>query len=183
MNKPSTSVNFKSPYLTYASQSVLHVLDSLSQKALIKLSKDMIARNGLNYQISICMEEISELVTELVLDTSFDNTAAEIADVFITLHHVVVGYDIRRAVNTARRKKIKQPQFMSGNNERLLALLDLQKELIKHTNRKKDNMAQIVERTADAYIVLAKLIISRDNLAMVHKTIYEKIQRTYLRNK
>ena len=169
--------------LTSIGENVLTALDEVSQKALSKLSKDMIARNGLDYQISICMEEISELATELVLDTSFENTAAEIADVFICLQHVVVGYNIRRQVNAARRKKIQQPQFMSGNNERLLALLDLQKELIKHTNRKKDNMNKIIERTADAYIVLAKLIISRNNLQQVHKTIHEKIQRTYQRNK
>lgn len=183
MAKPQVSVNLKSVSLTHASQSVLHVLDSVSQKSLIQLSRDMIARNGLDYQISICMEEISELVTELVLDTSFENAAAEIADVFITLHHVVVGYDIRRAVNAARRKKITQPQFMSGNNERVLALLDLQKELIKHTNRKKSNMPQIIERTADAYIVLVKLIVSRNNLHHVYQTIQEKIARTYQRNK
>lgn len=183
MKKQNTDVNSEFKLQEQASQQVFSALDGMSGKALYKLSKDMIARNGLDYQISICMEEISELATELVLDTSFENTAAEIADVFITLHHVIVGYDIRRAVGTMRRNKIKQPQFMSGNNERLLALLDLQKELIKHTNRKKDNMDKIAERVADAYIVLAKLIISRNNLSLVHKTIYEKIQRTYQRNK
>lgn len=183
MDKANFTVDLESAQLTFAGLRILDVLDNASNEALTKLSHDMIVRNGLEYQISICMEEISELATELVMDSSFENTASEIADVFICLHHVTVGYNIGRAVDVVRRTKVKQPQFMSGNNERLLALLDLQKELIKHTNRKKDNMDKIIECTADAYVVLAKLIASRDNLALVYKTIYEKIQRTYMRNK
>ena len=183
MYKNTLIINSKSRELKNLPDNILMSLNFATSKSLDQLSRDMIARNGLDYQISICMEEITELVTELVLDTSFENTAAEIADVWICLHHVTVGYDIGRKVDAAQCAKIKQPQFMSGNNERLLALLDLQKELIKHVNRKKANMPDIIERTADAYIALAKLIISRDNLDLVYNTIYEKVQRTYQRNK
>lgn len=159
------------------------IFNMVPQKNLNKLSRDLIERNGLNFQISICMEEITELATELMLDKSFEDTAAEIADVFITLNHVTVGYNIRRTVNASRMQKIKNPQFMAGNNERMLALFDLQKELIKHTNRKKDNMRQIIERTADAYVVLARLIMNFNNFSLVRQITHEKMHRTRMRNK
>ena len=155
------------------------IFKTFPQKRLNQLSKYLIERNGLDFQISICMEEISELATELVLDSSFENTSAEIADVIISLNHVTTGYNI----NAFRTKKIAQPEFMAGNKDRLLTLLDLQKELMKHTNRKKENMDTIIEKTADAYVVLARLIINLNNLPLVQKTMREKIQRTYLRQK
>lgn len=170
-------------YKTESQNRFLDIFNMAPQEILNNLSRDMIARNGLDYQISICMEEISELVTELVLDTSFENTASEIADVFITLNHVTVGYNIQSRVNTLRAQKISQPQFMAGHNERTLTLLDLQKELIKHVNRKADNMNKIIDRTADAYVVLARLIMNHNNQPFVQQIILQKIWRTYQRNK
>lgn len=159
------------------------IFDMVPQSQLDILSQYLINQNGLNFQISICMEEISELATELILDNSFENTASEIADVYITLNHVTYGYNIRRAVDAVRNEKLRNPRFMSGNDERMIALLELQKELLKHMNRRRDNMPIIIDKTADAYIALAKLIIGRNNLPLVQSTAFQKIQRTFQREK
>ena len=159
------------------------IFQMVPQPQLNKLSDYLIQQNGLNYQISMCMDEISELATDLVLDRSFADTASEIADVYITLNHVTYGYDIQRTVNSIRRKKIRAPQFMSGNDERLIALLGLQKELLKHMNRRRDNMPAVINATADAYVALGRLIIAHNNMPLVLDTVYQKIQRTFQREK
>ena len=109
------------------------------------------------------------------------NGAPATAEQIIRL--LTYGYDIQRTVNSIRRKKIRAPQFMSGNDERLIALLGLQKELLKHMNRRRDNMPAVINATADAYVALGRLIIAHNNMPLVLDTVYQKIQRTFQREK
>lgn len=157
-------------------------LKLFAQDKLDSLSKQLIAKNGLRYQISMCLEEIVELHTELLLNNSFDNIASESADMFITLNHVVCGYNIKDNVYDAINKKILNQNFMMQRTDKLVAFMNLQKELLKNINRGKDNKQDITVRTADAYVALAKLIVEQNNFDTVRRAVTEKINRTIKQN-
>ena len=151
------------------------------QQSLDHLSDVTIKKYGLNHQISICIEELGELSTELLLNNSAKNTAAETADVYITLNHITYGYDIRKSVIAARDKKILNPNYLTGDNERLISFFALQKELLKNINRGFDNIPEITNRTADAYIALIKSIAERNNMPTVRQIVQSKMARTIQR--
>ena len=54
---------------------------------------------------------------------------------------------------------------------------ELQKELLKNTNRKKDNLPEIIDETADVYIGLLHVVISYDINDAVSKRVREKLER------
>ncbi|MBQ0013210.1 MAG: hypothetical protein KBS86_01395 [Proteobacteria bacterium] len=172
LNKPITPANI----------CFTDALSLVTPEKLDTMSKQLIAKNGINYQISMCLEEMTELHTELLLNNSFDNIASETADMFITLNHVVCAYDIKKTVNNAINQKIQNQNFMTEQNDKLIAFLNLQKELLKNINRKQDNIPNIIVRTADAYVALAKLIVEQNNFDIVRQAVAEKIQRTIQRN-
>lgn len=181
--KHSDMQKFSDKWWGRAESTGRRIFQLVPQEMLDNLSRHVIAKNGLEFEISICMEEISELATELILDNSVQNTAGEIADVFITLNHVTYGYNIQQQVHKNRTEKIKNPELLVGNNARIIALLELQKELLKHLNRKRDNMDAIIDKTGDAYTALARMVIGRNNLPLVRKAIYDKIDRTFRRER
>ncbi len=153
------------------------------QYKLDNVSNITINKYGHNHQISMCIEELGELSTELLLNNSAKNTAAETADVYITLNHITYGYDIRKSVITARNNKIQNPQYLTRDDERLISFFALQKELLKNINRGFDNIPEIINRTADAYVALIKSIVERNNMVQVRKIIQSKIERTIERVK
>ena len=54
---------------------------------------------------------------------------------------------------------------------------ELQKELLKNTNRKKDNLKEIIDETADVYIGLLHVVISYDINNAVANRVKEKLDR------
>ena len=54
---------------------------------------------------------------------------------------------------------------------------ELQKALLKNTNRKKDNLDEIIDETADVYIGLLHVILSYDINGPVAKRVREKLTR------
>lgn len=54
---------------------------------------------------------------------------------------------------------------------------ELQKALLKNTNRKKDNLPEIIDETADVYIGLLHVILSYDINGDVAKRVREKLTR------
>ncbi|MDR0727144.1 MAG: dCMP deaminase family protein [Rickettsiales bacterium] len=148
---------------------------------LNKLSRNLINVNGLEFQVSICMEELSEFVTELLLKNSFDNTSDEAADYIITRNHVVQGYNIGKVVNDMRTKKLLNPNFMQTDDERVVAFLNMQKELLKNVNRKKDNLQEIINKTADADVAFIKTVLERNNYPQIKALVDYKMARTIQR--
>ena len=149
---------------------------------LNNLSRRLINKNGFAYQATICMEEITELMTELLLDNSFENLASETADVIITMNHIIVGYDIWRPVHDIVIPTQQSQQVFQNDVQKMIALLDWQKELIKNINRGKNNMDQVIKKTALARVALAADIIDRWNLSAVQHHKNQKINRTIERN-
>lgn len=56
-------------------------------------------------------------------------------------------------------------------------LSELQKELLKNTNRKKDNIPEIIDETADVYISLCHIIVSYNIQDAVQARVMDKIKR------
>lgn len=54
---------------------------------------------------------------------------------------------------------------------------ELQKALLKNTNRKKDNVDEIIDETADVYIALLHIILSYNINDSVAKRVREKLTR------
>ena len=54
---------------------------------------------------------------------------------------------------------------------------ELQKELLKNTNRKKNNLPEIIDETADVFIGLLHVVISYDINGPVAQRVKEKLQR------
>ena len=54
---------------------------------------------------------------------------------------------------------------------------ELQKELLKNTNRKKDNLPEIIDETADVFIGLLHVVISYDINGPVAQRVKEKLDR------
>ena len=54
---------------------------------------------------------------------------------------------------------------------------ELQKELLKNTNRKKDNLPEIIDETADVYIGLLHVVLSYDINGQVAQRVKEKLVR------
>lgn len=54
---------------------------------------------------------------------------------------------------------------------------ELQKELMKNTNRKKDNIPEIIDETADVFIGLIHVVISYDINDLVATRVREKLER------
>ena len=54
---------------------------------------------------------------------------------------------------------------------------ELQKELLKNTNRKKDNLPEIIDETADVYIGLIHVVLSYDINDLVATRVREKLER------
>ena len=145
---------------------------------LYDLSRRLINLNGFQYQATICMEEITELVTELISNDSPDNLAAETADVIITTSHILTGYNIHRPVIDAIGAQLTHTE----PGARKITLLKWQKELIKNVNRGKDNRNEIIAQTAAAMTAVIHDMIDRNNISAVNRHIDEKIKRTIERN-
>lgn len=142
------------------------------------LSQNLISKFGFAYEATICMEEITELMTEWILDNSPENLAAETADVIITMNHIITGYNIRPQVSDRVNSIMVGQNLYATKSDRMIALLKWQKELIKNINRHKDNRNQIISKTAGARAAIITDIISRDNIAAVQHHINQKIERT-----
>ena len=54
---------------------------------------------------------------------------------------------------------------------------ELQKELMKNNNRKKDNLPEIIDETADVYIGLLHVVLSYDINGQVAQRVKEKLDR------
>jgi len=54
---------------------------------------------------------------------------------------------------------------------------ELQKELLKNTNRKKENLPEIIDETADVFIGLLHVVISYDINGPVAQRVREKLER------
>ena len=159
-----------------------HIMNLINPVTLDNLSKELIAKNGLEFQILLCVEEFIELETELILNNSLDNIAAECADALITLNHVTYGYNIKQDVANLIDKKILNHNFLTNHDTRTIAMLNLQKELLKNINRKENNIDRIVNQTADAYITVGKTITDTTSLTRVRDFAKKKILRTIQRN-
>ncbi|MDR1338100.1 MAG: dCMP deaminase family protein [Rickettsiales bacterium] len=164
-----------------AAPAVLTIAKLFNKRTLNKLSDNLIRVNGLNFQASICMEELTEFVTELLLNNSFGNTSDEAADYVITRNHIVRGYDIGKAVNDTRTKKLLNPNFMQTDGERIVAFLNMQKELLKNVNRRKNNLQEIINKTADADVAFIKSVIDRNNYPQIRALVDYKTTRTIQR--
>lgn len=76
---------------------------------------------------------------------------------------------------------LKQAQAMFGRQYQMGIVVEecseLQKELLKNTNRKKDNLKEIIDETADVYIGLLHVVISYDINDAVGTRVREKLER------
>ena len=76
---------------------------------------------------------------------------------------------------------LKQAQQMFGRQYQMGIVVEecseLQKELLKNTNRKKDNIKEIIDETADVYIGLLHVVISYDINDAVGTRVREKLER------
>ena len=145
---------------------------------LNQLSDNLIRVNGKELQSYICTEETNELVREMVLNNSFHNTAQETADFIITRNHVIRAYDIGQAVFETRAKKLLTPNFVTNTTQKIVALLDFQKALIKYVNRNAATLTEITNKIADADVAIVNSIIENNNLPQVKQAIAEKTKRT-----
>ena len=76
---------------------------------------------------------------------------------------------------------LKQAQQMFGRQYQMGIVVEecseLQKELLKNTNRKKENIKEIIDETADVYIGLLHVVISYDINDAVGTRVREKLER------
>lgn len=76
---------------------------------------------------------------------------------------------------------LKQAQSIFGREYQMGIVVEecseLQKELLKNTNRKKDNLKEIIDETADVYIGLLHVVISYDINNAVANRVKEKLDR------
>lgn len=153
----------------------LKIFDTME---LNQLSDNLIRVNGRELQSYICTEETNELISEMILNNSFYNIAQETADFIITRNHVVRAYDIGTPVCEARAKKLLSPNFAKDTNQKVVALLDFQKSLIKYVNRNAATLTEITNKIANADVAIINSIIENNNLPQVKQAITEKIKRT-----
>lgn len=158
-----------------------NIIRAVPWGAIHTLSRNLIQVNGLHFQISLCIEEISEYLTEIILLDSPKNIADESADVIVTLGHVSVGYDIKKHVTVQRNNFLSAPETTAKGTDRILALLALQKELSKNINRHVSNVPEITSAAGKAYAALFHTILIHNNLSQVKNSINDKINRTIQR--
>lgn len=76
---------------------------------------------------------------------------------------------------------LKRSQAIFGRDYQMGIVVEecseLQKELLKNTNRKKENLPEIVDETADVYIGLLHVVISYNINDMVATRVREKLER------
>lgn len=76
---------------------------------------------------------------------------------------------------------LKKSQAMFGREYQMGIVVEecaeLQKELQKNNNRKKDNIPEIIDETADVFIGLLHVVISYDINGPVAQRVKEKLQR------
>lgn len=67
---------------------------------------------GLQHQVDKCIEEMSELTKELLKnrdgEKNLDHIAEEIADVLITVHQMVAGFDVYFEVDEYIARKLQR---------------------------------------------------------------------------
>ena len=90
--------------------------------------------------------------------------------------HYAVLHDNFPATET-----LKRAQAIFGREYQMGIVVEecseLQKELLKNNNRKKDNITEIIDETADVYIGLLHVVLSYDINGPVAKRVQEKLQR------
>lgn len=90
--------------------------------------------------------------------------------------HYAVLHDSFPATET-----LKRAQAIFGREYQMGIVVEecseLQKELLKNNNRKKDNLPEIIDETADVYIGLLHVVLSYDINGQVAKRVQEKLQR------
>lgn len=76
---------------------------------------------------------------------------------------------------------LKRSQELFGRDYQMGIVVEecseLQKELLKNTNRKKNNLPEIIDETADVFIGLLHVVISYDINGPVAQRVKEKLQR------
>lgn len=76
---------------------------------------------------------------------------------------------------------LKRSQAIFGRDYQMGIVVEecseLQKELLKNTNRKKDNLPEIIDETADVYIGLLHVVLSYDINGQVAQRVKEKLDR------
>lgn len=76
---------------------------------------------------------------------------------------------------------LKKAQSIFGRNYQMGIVVEecseLQKELLKNTNRKKENLKEIIDETADVYIGLLHVVLSYDINGPVAQRVKEKLDR------
>lgn len=76
---------------------------------------------------------------------------------------------------------LKRSQAIFGRDYQMGIVVEecseLQKELLKNTNRKKDNLPEIIDETADVFIGLLHVVISYDINGPVAQRVREKLER------
>jgi len=76
---------------------------------------------------------------------------------------------------------LQRAQHMFGRDYQMGIVVEecseLQKALLKNTNRKKDNVDEIIDETADVYIGLLHVILSYNINDSVAKRVREKLTR------
>jgi len=76
---------------------------------------------------------------------------------------------------------LKRSQAIFGRDYQMGIVVEecseLQKELMKNTNRKKDNLPEIIDETADVFIGLLHVVISYNINDAVSTRVREKLER------
>ncbi|GEM_PF-778972 len=159
---------------------ILNIQNSIDFDSMRELSNFLLEKNGYNFQNLINVEENSELIIEL-LKTRKNKSAisSEIADVFITMQHVITSFNIEEKVNSLVISKNK----IRVNTYKLCSsLAQLIKGLAKNINRCKENVDDIINFLVIVRIGLLQYIKENNIVDSVNNNIAKKIKRTKKRN-
>ena len=89
---------------------IFDIKRSIDYKSIDALSKFLIHKNGIAFQSFINTEENSELIVELLENKNKNHIDSEIADVIITIQHIInsfgIKYKIYRKIIEHKNKRI-----------------------------------------------------------------------------
>jgi dCMP deaminase len=143
------------------------------------MSTLLLTKNGTQFQSFLNIEENSELIVELLTGKNQRELDGEIADVFITLMHIMNAFGIESAVdeyirvnNRTKIDKIKLAAYLA----------QLSKEVAKCLNRQHNNIDSIRKCVGMVMLGLLKYMARNHNLDSVNQFIKQKIERTIQRN-
>ncbi len=165
-----------------------HTMELFNIPAADELSKSLIKKNGKSVQLSVAKEEICEHVIENSYardKQNADNLLDEAADMLIVRYHIINAYDFNLDDLAAARNNIlsKINTVKIDLSRRNVAMLNLQKSLMKNTNRGKHNTEEIFENLARADAELFIQILHKHSASEMLKKVNDKITRTINREK